>query len=253
MIKEAINRILELAQIEQKEINGYIYTSKPMHMVKVPTPDPIKATTLTALVDYIKSSNTDVQIDGRALLIHVVSPWEIQLITSLRYDAEREHFFTCSAMIPNIPFGRFIQAEEFNIMMQSSFVDNDDKAVILQVIGNIQEENVATIGDDGVTQSVVAKTGVSTKSNVIVPNPVTLAPYRTFPEIKQPYSKFIFRMRQGAQAALFEADGGAWKNEAMQKIKEWLECELHTKHEIEEYEETCGKAPDPFQNITIIA
>lgn len=64
---------------------------------------------------------------------------------------------------------------------------------------------------------------------VVVPNPVTLAPYRTFVEVKQPESKFVFRMRkseEGPQAALFEADGGAWKIEAMQRVKEFLEDKL---------------------------
>lgn len=59
-----------------------------------------------------------------------------------------------------------------------------------------------------------------------MPNPVYLAPYRTFAEIEQPVSKFVFRMESGPKAALFEADGGAWKNEAILKIKEYLQKEL---------------------------
>ncbi|OSB00487.1 hypothetical protein B2H85_13365, partial [Clostridium botulinum] len=55
---------------------------------------------------------------------------------------------------------------------------------------------------------------------------VTLAPYRTFPEIEQPLSRFIFRMQQGPSAAIYEADGGAWRNQAMQRIKAYLEEEL---------------------------
>ena len=31
-------------------------------------------------------------------------------------------------------------------------------------------------------------------ADVIVPNPVLLAPYRTFQEIEQPFSNFVFRM-----------------------------------------------------------
>ncbi|OSA97223.1 hypothetical protein B2H85_16310, partial [Clostridium botulinum] len=55
---------------------------------------------------------------------------------------------------------------------------------------------------------------------------VALAPYRTFPEVQQPTSKFIFRMQQGPKAAIFEADGGAWRNQAMQSIKAYLQEEL---------------------------
>jgi hypothetical protein len=54
-----------------------------------------------------------------------------------------------------------------------------------------------------------------------------LSPYRTFRELNQPESAFIFRMRGGGegkapQCALFEADGGKWKLDAVQAIKLWL-------------------------------
>lgn len=41
-------------------------------------------------------------------------------------------------------------------------------------------------------------------------------------------SEFIFRMMEDRSitCALFEADGGAWKNAAMQNIKNYLEFEL---------------------------
>ena len=63
-----------------------------------------------------------------------------------------------------------------------------------------------------------------------MPNPVTLCPFRTFVEVKQPESRFVFRMRQsegrGVECAVFEADGGAWKNAAMSNVKEYLKKEL---------------------------
>lgn len=61
-----------------------------------------------------------------------------------------------------------------------------------------------------------------------VPNPVYLKPFRTFTEITQPESAFVLRMREsgGIQVALFEADGGAWKNEAILAIKDYLEIQL---------------------------
>lgn len=64
----------------------------------------------------------------------------------------------------------------------------------------------------------------------MIPSPVTLKPYRTFTEVEQPESQFVFRMKEdkydGVQCALFEADGGAWKLGAMEYIKEYLEREL---------------------------
>ena len=67
---------------------------------------------------------------------------------------------------------------------------------------------------------------ISSKTDAIVPNPVILAPYRTFLEVEQPESSFIFRMRDsdrgGVSCALFEADGGAWRNEAMSDVAAYI-------------------------------
>jgi hypothetical protein len=91
-------------------------------------------------------------------------------------------------------------------------VKNEDRDIMLKVVGNIKEETVNTIGDDGVSQAVVAKMGVATVANVKVPNPVVLKPYRTFVEVDQPESEFIFRMQSGPRCALFEATAanGNW-------------------------------------------
>ena len=71
------------------------------------------------------------------------------------------------------------------------------------------------------------KTGISSKAVKALPNPVTLRPYRTFTEVEQPASSFIFRCRQsgddGVQFMLAEADGGAWRAEAMKNLKAFME------------------------------
>ncbi|WP_420841227.1 hypothetical protein [Evansella clarkii] len=142
---------------------------------------------------------------------------------------KRNKWVKAEAWIPEFRFDRFYDAETFNIKLQSTFVKNEDRDIMLKVVGNIKEENVASVGDDGTSQSVVAKTGVASVGNVKVPNPVLLAPYRTFVEVEQPESEFVFRMQSGPTCALFEADGGAWKIKAMQRIKEYLEEELREK------------------------
>ncbi|CAM3000170.1 hypothetical protein HAHI6034_11055 [Hathewaya histolytica] len=111
-------------------------------------------------------------------------------------------------------------------MLQSSFVNVGDKEVLLKYTGLIQDEAVKSIGDDGVSQQVTVKTGVASVGQAVVPNPVKLAPYRTFPEVDQPISEFIFRMKEGPSAAIFESDGGAWRNEAIKNIKEYLQERL---------------------------
>ena len=60
----------------------------------------------------------------------------------------------------------------------------------------------------------------------MLPNPVTLRPFRTFTEVEQPASSFVFRAKQkdgGMEFMLVEADGGAWRGEAMRNIKEYMQ------------------------------
>ena len=51
-------------------------------------------------------------------------------------------------------------------------------------------------------------------------------PRRTFPEIDQPESPYILRLREGPQAALFRADDQAWRVEAIASIGAWLQDRL---------------------------
>ncbi|MFR8170769.1 MAG: hypothetical protein ACLU9Q_08100 [Marvinbryantia sp.] len=59
-----------------------------------------------------------------------------------------------------------------------------------------------------------------------VPNPVSLIPYRTFLEVPQPASDFVFRISEGRGGApafkLVAADGGLWKSQAVDNVKNYL-------------------------------
>lgn len=232
--RDALEYLVNLGETKILDIDGKKFTTKEVFKVNDPVPAAIGVTTLTALVDYIKS-NFDKK-SSEKLLIHVKSPEDVSLYSELREDCKREEYISCSAMLPNnIYFDNFMDTERFNIMLQSGFVNKivqvdgkefDFKQLLLQVTGCIKENNIKSIGDDGVSQAATIKTGVASVNDVKVPNPVILAPYRTFPEVEQPASKFIFRMQSGPRAALFEADGGAWRNSAMESIKRFLEVEL---------------------------
>lgn len=197
-----------------------VFTTRNLTRVKAPRASVLGVSTLTGFVDYIKA-NID-KLQGE-LLIQVKSHGEVNLYSPLNSDKEREEYIRAEAILPNnIHYDYFLDTEKFNIMLQSSFVNVGDREILLKYTGLIRDEAVKSTGDDGVSQSVTVKTGVATVGQAIVPNPVSLAPYRTFPEVEQPSSKFIFRMQEGPRAAIYEADGGAWRNEAMNNIKAYL-------------------------------
>ncbi|MEG2918764.1 MAG: hypothetical protein RR891_06170 [Clostridium sp.] len=230
MINEGLKGAIELL-IEQgenkyikEELHGATYTNKDLRRIIEPTASPMETTTLTSVVDYIKE-NVD-GIKGSNIIVHVISYDKVSIKRELNADKKRECVMTAEALTPSIITDRFTDPERFNIMLQSSFIENDDRNKLLKVSGNIKEENVKSVGDDGVSQSAAIKVGVASVAEVVIPNPVILSPFRTFPEVEQPQSKFIFRMQTGPQCALYEADGGAWKNVAMDSIKEYLKARL---------------------------
>lgn len=203
-----------------------LFSKVPLSRVKLPEIETLQVSNLTSIVDFLKA---DIDQVKTRLLIQVVSPKEVRILTPLEEDRNRENILRAVAILPdNVVYNNFIDTERFNIMLQSGFADTKDKDLLLKFTGLIRDEAVKDTGDDGVSQKVTIKTGVATVGDAVVPNPVTLAPYRTFPEIEQVESKFIFRMQEGPRAALFEADGGAWKNEAMKRIKEYLAKKLQS-------------------------
>lgn len=231
--REALEYLVNLGEKKEPIIELEQGTFSKVNLTRVTEPVAAKLTvsTLTGLVDYIKT-NVD-QLEGK-LLIQVKSPQEVALYSPLNTDREREKYVSAEAILPNnVVYDRFLDTERFNIMLQSAFVGNKDKEILLKYTGLVQDEAVKSVGDDGVSQQVTVKTGVASVGQAVVPNPVTLAPYRTFPEVEQPESTFIFRMKEGPSAAIFEADGGAWRNKAILSIKAYLEKELEHNHNVE--------------------
>ena len=134
--------------------------------------------------------------------------------------------FIACATLPHFEYGKEYEQEAFLVSMQACFTANEEREAVTFTASNIVNTQQATYSDDGVSQQVVMQTGITTKQAAIVPNPVRLIPYRTFLEVEQPASYFVFRISEGRGGApmfkLVGADGGLWKYEAMQHIKDYL-------------------------------
>lgn len=195
----------------------------------------LSVNTLTALVDYIKGKPEELR---ETSILHVVSPTRVSLYSGLIDERKRESLMAAEAIVNEFAFDNYYDQERFLIELQSNFLQTEDLLTIMQVSGNIKSGTTANYSDDGVSQKTTIKAGVEL-SDVIVPNPVKLRPYRTFAEIEQPESSYIFRIKdndRGPAFKLVEADGGLWKNVVMKKIKDYLEYELSD--QIEEHKIT---------------
>ena len=231
-LREAIEKIEELTDSAREphvvEIAGKIYCDKSMSRYdREEMADPLTATSLNSLIDYISGKSEELR---DSMIIHVESPTRVSLVSGLTKERNREKLFRVDTNPNGFMFDEYYNQEQFVINMQTAFEQSDETALILAVAGNVENKTVANYGDDGVSQKATITKGIAGKEDVIVPNPVTLRPYRTFLEVEQPESKFIFRIREGSDGQpmfkLVEADGGLWKYEAVDAIKKYLTVSL---------------------------
>lgn len=223
MIKEAIDRVLELGEKKPIVIEGRNYQScyDGIRALLPPKAETLKLNTLTGIVNYVPD-------EGK--MIHVYDHKTVHVIDENYSDKwlYRSIYVTAVHETPVFKFGQYYDLEDFIINMQAMFCQDENTAEILRIVGNIKDESVKNVADNGITQTVTARVGISMAEVVPLPNPVTLRPYRTFMEVEQPASTFVFRMHSGRgtgnppTCALFEADGHMWRLEAIKNIKNWL-------------------------------
>jgi len=230
IIVNAINKLLELANPISLDLGGRQYTSKGIVPVKEPVPATLTIHTLSGFADYI-TKNIDVLKDT-PMFVHVESPVSVSLKGNFVKNSfcERPEFLTANFEPPNIQSGQYVSVESFIIGLQAFFVQTEINSTLLRVVGNLKGEQVQQFSDDGQTQAVTAKAGLASVATVPVPNPVILKPFRTFPEIEQPESLFVFRMKQqqgqAPSCGLWEADNKQWKITAVKGIAAWLQDKL---------------------------
>ncbi|GEO70510.1 hypothetical protein [Levilactobacillus acidifarinae] len=216
---QAVNGAEKAIQVDDKG-REFIVGDNVHHYTPNDMPEAIETSTLSSVVNFVKRVK-DAGSRGQ-LLVQVVSPKQVIVKSALDEYGRRAEFMLAEPTFEGFRFDKWYDRESLNIALQSQFVPTDDRASLLKFIGNYKEATENTASDDGVMQTATVQTGAANVDTVKVPNPVLLAPYRTFTEVEQPQSEFIFRMQQGMQGGLFEADAGAWRSVAIESIKEYF-------------------------------
>lgn len=240
-IKEALEYAVELAGQEDfiiyDEAGNEWYDENKHHLKKLSPkkyPSTLNLSTLSSLIDYYKNDVN--KINSQKTIVVVDNPKEVYVYSEDDEEAYRTKLITVEALVPNIDFGKFLNTENFIITLQSKFINDADRELLLEYASKIVIENGAEIEDTGSSQITTIKTGVANKGKAKTPNPVTLKPYRTFSEVDQPTSDFVFRVDKDGKLAIFEADGGAWRLKAVDYIKAYLTEKL-----------------DVVENVTVLA
>lgn len=234
MDKEAIEKIEQLVDSAKTvKVGGLEYSATDLTPVLF---EP-KAKTLVvhSLRGFCGFINND--IDDRAkkgTLVHVFDPVYVTLISPLTGKKQERELLVRAVIdeeLKTFPFGEFMTQEEFAISFRSLFVrkDGDDFDYVLSYASKLTGGTQIDGNDDGISQTVAVKRGMSgtLTGKETLKAIVRLSPYRTFREIEQPESEFILRVRLDnndiPKVAIFEADGGAWRNTATQRIAEYIQ------------------------------
>jgi hypothetical protein len=225
---ETIDKIIDLQRLELVTTgDGRVFSTHHLTEIVSPVATPLTFHTLTGIVDYLKKGLDKIE---DPFAVHVVSHDLVRVISGNNVDYNRGVFAEAEMDFNGFDFDAWMDHESFMIALQSLFVKTPSRDEILRIAGTISADEISVIIDDGVTQEVTARAGIALKDKVELPNPVTLRPYRTFREVPQPESAFVFRVRKGGSdglgLVLFEADGEMWRLEAIGNVATWLRGEL---------------------------
>lgn len=232
MEKEAICKIEEMADAARiVDVNGEAWSARELHPVLYePKVDELKFASLASLRDYVNSGFDGLGAGDEMAVID--SPTKVTLSGRIFGRRRQRDIIAVAewADMEKFPFDRYMAVEEFCIRLRSLMApkDGDDAGYILSFAGAMKVGSSVETNDDGISQTVEVKRGVSgrlTGKEGVKPI-VRLSPYRTFADVEQPESEFLLRAKDDhgeAQLALFKADGGAWKLTARERIKAYLE------------------------------
>jgi hypothetical protein len=231
MLKEAIEKIEEMAAPTFHEVDGSVFSNQQMVHVMDRKPMP-KCIDLTGLDSICKMVRNEVEHVGLQIFIQVKDYKSVSVFTELDEDEDRLYLYKCVADTPAVTTDRFMDYAKAVIELRSLYIPNKGTEYLLQLLSSISNESKVTSSDNGVTQQVEARSGIALTSMVPIEPRVTLQPFRTFIEVGQPASEFLLRINDRGEIGFFPADGGVWKLEATRNVAAYFEEALHDLVEI---------------------
>lgn len=229
--KDALQYVAEVLAPTQRfegDEHGELFSkavARPPLPHREPRATTLKLRTLRSFAEYV-ASEVD-KLDLSAHLVHVESPAEVNLLSRISGFYRDREAVVSAVYEPVACDGTWQDLERAIINLLANFAPTGDRDKVVQVLKRVTRKETEVHEDDGVSQTVTATVGVQTIELASLPNPVTLAPYRTFTEVEQPSSLFLLRMRDAGPAVLLQqADGGGWKVEAVARIGAYLKTAL---------------------------
>ena len=225
MLKEFAQYLVSLKDNKTYTIHGDTYSDRELVRINphIDRPTNLSVSGLDSIVKLVRNELD--MFDNLPLFIRVDGARKVTVFSTYDDEMDRDSLYEASCDVPDFREG-FREQENAIIELRSKFAPGDGVDYLLDLISRINKENGVTTKDNGVSQEVEARTGISLKQMVQVKPRVKLRPYRTFLEVEQPESEFILRLDNDGDVGLFEADGGMWKMQAKASIVSYFEANL---------------------------
>lgn len=224
MIKEALQYLVSLKDNKTYELHGDIYSERELNRI-APHIDRPSRISVTGLDSIVKLVQTELDVLNAPVFVRVEGARKVSVLSTYDDTMTRDSLYEASCDVPDFQ-GGFREYEKAVIELRSKFIPGEGVDYLLELISRINKDSGVSTQDNGVSQTVEARQGVSLKQVVSVKPRVSLCPYRTFLEVEQPASEFLLRLDENGNVGLFEADGGMWAMEAKRRICAYFEEKL---------------------------
>lgn len=216
-----LKKLIQENTLQMIEVDGKKFLSGSFEEIEEPIYKAAKLT-FNDLDSIVKMLATEAKRFTAPLYISVAAHDNVQVFASLDERKGREFAYEAKREPCKFKFGAPYDYESFVVALRSLFVNTDEAQELLALIAKVRNTDSIETNDDGVSQTVKAQKGVSLSEFKTVRPIWKLKPYRTFIEVDQPESEFLFRIKDN-YFYLHEADGGAWQRTARKNIKAYFE------------------------------
>ena len=225
MLKEFAQYLVSLKNNQTYNIHGDTYSDRELVRIEphIDRPTNLAVSGLDSIVKLVRNELD--MFENLPVFIRVDDARTVSVFTTYDDVMHRDGLYTAKCDVPGFRDG-FREYEKAIIELRSKFAPGPGVDYMLDLLSRISKENGVTTSDNGVSQTVEARQGVSLKTMVAVKPRVALRPYRTFLEVDQPESEFLLRLDDNGEVGLFEADGGMWKQTAKASILSYFEEHL---------------------------
>ena len=188
----------------------------------------VATATLAGFVDFITANRDALPL---ADCIVGVGPRQVELLQPLDGFGRRpvRCMSRCRYEPPTV--GVWTAQDKFLLQLRTQFMPGPDRDAMLTMLATLTTEGQRISDDNGLSQVVVVRTGITTVKRDNVPAVLSMQPRFTFAEVEQPSVNYVIRLREerhdgGVECALFEADHGQRDMAACEAIYGWLRSRL---------------------------